>query len=241
MTPERFFRVVGWDDFQHYKHRDPPWIKLHRRLLDNFAWSRLPDASKGHLVGVWLLASRHDNRVPYEPEWVATRIGATGAVALQVLVDAGFIELCTSNGKALALRKQTASKALASRKQTADSEAEKRQSRVETEAEGAAFEVAWSLYPKRPGNSKADARRAWDARLKAGTTEAVMLDGVKRYAAYVLATNVEPRFVKQAATFFGPGEHFLSDYDMPSQKITVYDANGEFTPEFLAAYHKAAR
>lgn len=241
VKPARFFRVVGWDDFQHYKHRDPPWVKLHRRLLDNFAWSRLPDASKGHLVGIWLLASRHDNHVPYEPEWVATRIGATGAVPLQVLVDAGFIEMCPEGGKVRAPRKRTASKALAPRKRTADPETEKRQRREETEAEGGAFETAWGLYPKRPGNSKADARRAWDARIKAGASEVALLDGVRRYAAYVVATNVEPRFVKQAATFFGPGEHFLSDYEAPSRMITTYDERGEFTPEFLAAYQKDAR
>lgn len=240
MTPERYFRVVGWDDFQHYKHRDPPWVKLHRRLLDNFAWSLLPDASKGHLVGVWLLASRHDNCVPYEPAWVATRIGATTAVDLEVLVAAGFIEGCTRSGKALATRKQNASKVLAPRKRNADPELEKRQSRVETETDSL-FAEAWAAYPQRPGNSKAAARRAWEARVKAGADEQAMLDGARRYAAYVTAEGTDPKFIKQAATFFGPDEHYLSTYEVPSQKITVYDERGEFTPEFLRANAAAER
>ena len=37
-------RVKNWSAFQHYRHRRPPWIKLHRGLLDDFAWHRLPEA-----------------------------------------------------------------------------------------------------------------------------------------------------------------------------------------------------
>ena len=29
----------NWSDFQHYKERNPPWIRLHRSLLDNFEWA----------------------------------------------------------------------------------------------------------------------------------------------------------------------------------------------------------
>jgi hypothetical protein len=37
-------RVKNWAEFQHYRHRRPPWIKLHHGLLDDFAWHRLPEA-----------------------------------------------------------------------------------------------------------------------------------------------------------------------------------------------------
>jgi hypothetical protein len=39
-------RVKNWTQFQHYRHRRPPWIKLHHGLLDDFAWHRLPEASR---------------------------------------------------------------------------------------------------------------------------------------------------------------------------------------------------
>lgn len=74
------------------------------------------------------------------------------------------------------------------------------------------FLLAWAEYPKRPGNSKADALKAWSARIKEGCDPAAMLDGVRRYAAFVTASGTEPRFVKMAATFFGPGKHFEADY-----------------------------
>lgn len=86
-------RVVRWDEFQHYRDRDPVWIKLHRGLLDNYEWARLQDASKSHLIGIWLLAARHGNAVPADPEWIARRIGATGPVDLQPLVRGGFITI----------------------------------------------------------------------------------------------------------------------------------------------------
>lgn len=47
----------NWQDFQHYKDRCPPWIKLHRDLLNNRDYMRLPTASKALAPLLWLLAS----------------------------------------------------------------------------------------------------------------------------------------------------------------------------------------
>lgn len=79
------------------------------------------------------------------------------------------------------------------------------------------FEQAWSLYPKRAGgNSKADALKAWNARIAGGIESARMLDGVQRYAAFCKATGkIGTEYVKQAATFFGPGLHFDAEWTLP--------------------------
>lgn len=76
----------------------------------------------------------------------------------------------------------------------------------------AEFEEAWSLYPSRPGASKAATFKAWKARLKAGASAQQMIEGAAAYAAYCKAERTEPQFIKQAATFFGPGEHFAADW-----------------------------
>jgi hypothetical protein len=47
----------NWAVFQHYKDRCPPWIKLHRDLLNDRAFMRLPIASKALAPMLWLLAS----------------------------------------------------------------------------------------------------------------------------------------------------------------------------------------
>ena len=47
----------NWVDHQHYKDRNPPWIKLHRKLLNDRAFMCLPLASKALAPLLWLLAA----------------------------------------------------------------------------------------------------------------------------------------------------------------------------------------
>lgn len=74
------------------------------------------------------------------------------------------------------------------------------------------FERAWSAYPQRPNNSKADAFKAWSARIRAGASPGSIIAGVERYAAYCKTDVSDPRYIKQAATFFGPAEHYLEEW-----------------------------
>src|SRR5581483_11886673 len=67
---------------------------------------------KAHLLAIWLLASRSDNCLPLDAEWVARRINATVPVDLKALCAAGFLE------------PHPASAALASRQQDACAEGE---------------------------------------------------------------------------------------------------------------------
>ena len=53
----------NWSVFQHYKDRCPPWIKLHRDLLNDRSFMRLPIASKALAPMLWLLASESKNGV----------------------------------------------------------------------------------------------------------------------------------------------------------------------------------
>lgn len=97
----------------------------------------------------------------------------------------------------------------------------------------AEFEEAWALYPQRPGRSKADALRAWRARIKEGVMPALLVDGVKRYSAYCRGTNTEPQYVKQPATFFGPGQHYLSDWTIPSARASPRNERDEARREVV--------
>lgn len=82
----------------------------------------------------------------------------------------------------------------------------------------AGFAACWSAYPKRAGgNSRAQALKAYRARLASGASPADLLAGTQRYAAFVRQTGKEgSEYVKQAATFYGPGEHYLESWDAPS-------------------------
>ncbi len=93
MKDTRYFEVCNFDKLQHYKDRMPPWIKLYNDLLDDYDFACLQDASKLHLIMIWLLASRTSNVLPYDTDYVARRINASDPVDLEVLRRAGFIRL----------------------------------------------------------------------------------------------------------------------------------------------------
>ena len=98
----KHFRIVNFERFQHYKDRRPPWIKLYADVLEDYEFGCLQDASKLHLVLLWLLASRHENRLPWDQKWLAQRIHATAKIDLETLQTAGFIEVIQDGSNALA-------------------------------------------------------------------------------------------------------------------------------------------
>ena len=88
--------IPNWRDFQHYKNRTPPWIKLHRNLiLDNYDWHRLPLASKALAPSLWLLASeREDGSILTDSISLAFRLRVTEQElfdALSPLISLGFM------------------------------------------------------------------------------------------------------------------------------------------------------
>jgi hypothetical protein len=96
----------NWDAFQHYKHRSPPWIKLHRNLLDDMQFQRLPIASKALAPMLWLLASEsNDGVIHRSAEEIAFRLRMTEKeviTAIKPLIDNGFfIEDSTMLAKGL--------------------------------------------------------------------------------------------------------------------------------------------
>ena len=88
-------RVRGWQQLQHYRNRRPPWIKLHRDLLDDMGWHRLPDASKALAPMIWLLASeRPGGTLETNVQHLAFRLRATAEwveAALAPLIADGFL------------------------------------------------------------------------------------------------------------------------------------------------------
>lgn len=58
-------RIKNWDNFQHYRDRNPPWIKLHRRLLDDREFFNLDGPCVKTLVLLWILAAETtDGQLP---------------------------------------------------------------------------------------------------------------------------------------------------------------------------------
>jgi hypothetical protein len=215
--------IKNWSEFQHYKDRNPPWIKLHRALLDDYAFAALPDHQKAHLVLIWLFAaSQAGGRVPNDAKFLSRKLGTSEPIDLEPFVSAGFL-----------IAEQTACNPLAERTQDACNPlafARSRESETETEVDIRAaaphssvgkgdpegFSDCWDAYPKREGgNSRKEAEKAYRARLRSGVLPADLLAGVKRYALFVKAKGQEgTAYVKQAATFFGTGEHWREPWEV---------------------------
>jgi len=57
------YYVKNWREHQHYKDRNPPWIKLHTALLSSADWVMLDDASRVLAVASLLIASKNDGYI----------------------------------------------------------------------------------------------------------------------------------------------------------------------------------
>lgn len=88
----QFFKVHNFEKFQHYSDRRPPWIKLYRDLWDDPRFFDLGEADRYLLIGIFVLASQHDNKVSANQKWLKAQLLTSRAIPLQKLVDTGWIE-----------------------------------------------------------------------------------------------------------------------------------------------------
>ena len=89
----QFLAVKNFERFQHYKDRSPPWIKLYNSLLDDWDFVQLSDAARCHIMLLWLVASRHGNRLPYDQRYLQQATKAKGRIDVEALLAAGFLEV----------------------------------------------------------------------------------------------------------------------------------------------------
>ena len=89
----------NWAVFQHYKDRNPPWIKLHRETLNDRTFMCLPIASKALAPLMWLLASESKNGVfDGSVDDLMFRLHITKKEyddGVKPLIDKGFFEIAS--------------------------------------------------------------------------------------------------------------------------------------------------
>jgi hypothetical protein len=93
------FRARNWDSFQSYKDRNPPWIRLHKRLIDDINFQKMNADARALLPMIWLLISEDADpvsgmlRLGYEE--LSFRLRQPEKIikaAMQEIVKAGFLE-----------------------------------------------------------------------------------------------------------------------------------------------------
>lgn len=85
-------RVKNWYKFQAYKHRRPPWLKLHRDLIEKREWIELDGEAAKLLVSLWILAAEKEGELP-DTENIAWRLRMSEAETARCLgLLSAFIE-----------------------------------------------------------------------------------------------------------------------------------------------------
>lgn len=222
------FRVKNFEKFQHYKDRAPPWIKLYNGLLEDYEFGGLPDASKMHLIAIWLLASRSDNKIPYDPKWVSGRINATEPVDLDLLVTRGFIVLDQEE-------QQVASTPPAKRLTRGEGQVqgegkEKVSPTPSAPSSSEAFQRFKKAYPKRDGaNPWHTAEKKFSALVKTGVDPEVMIRGAAELAREEGARgNIGTKFIPQAITWLN--QQRFQDYAVAAfDEAKPFDWEAVFT------------
>lgn len=113
MTRKRYLCIKNFDELQHYKDRNPVWIKMPYSLLDDYEFEQLADETKFHAMGLMLLASHHNNKLPEDNAWLQKKIGAQKEIDLEILLEIGFLEVITgenSNKKSTVANRKIACK-----------------------------------------------------------------------------------------------------------------------------------
>jgi hypothetical protein len=196
-----------WKSFQHYKERRPPWIKLHRTLLDNADFQRLPVASRALAPMLWLIAAEYENgAITATAEDIAWRLRMTVdelRAALGPLIEKGFFVSDEGDSEALADRKQD----LLPEIETQVEKEEEIESRSVAEATqpsaGDKFEEFWKAYPRRDGpNPRKPAEQKFNALVKTGLDpEMLIAEAHKLSNAEAKRGNIGTRFIPQAGTW----------------------------------------
>jgi len=223
-------RPRNWNEFQHYKRRNPPWVKLHKRLLDDFEFQSLPLASKALAPMLWLLASEDTQGwIDAGAVKLAFRLRLSEREldqAIQPLLEAGLFER-EDAGIMLAAEMQDA---------TPESESESEsESEAETETLSAGadrvidktipkdFETFWKAYRGPKNSKKPAALKAWAATSKIRPPLPTLLRAVENYLSWIADESRKQKrdYPKQHHSTWLRGEMW-NNYG---------DGGSQFTPE----------
>lgn len=191
-------RIKNWDRYQHYRDRRPPWIKLHRSILDDRAFMLLPVEGKALLPMLWLLASESDDgQVISDLDDLEFRTRLPADVirkGLQSVISSGLVDNASS----------LLADACPERETEGETEAE---AEPEVQAENG-FDEFWSAYDYKV--KRRPAETAWN-RVPKGLRQHV----IERARAYRAATP-EKRLRRHPTTWLH--QRGWEDEDLPRAK-----------------------
>lgn len=88
--------VKNWEKFQHYKKRNPPWIRFYRSTLIDHELAVLSIESRLLANLLWLLASENNGQIKHDASMISFRVSLPKDIVekgVVELLDAGFLRL----------------------------------------------------------------------------------------------------------------------------------------------------
>lgn len=98
----RYLRVKNWGDLQHYRDKEPKWIKAYAKLLHDGRFQELDEPVQYQLFRIWLVASQSSRftfdetgrRVPvvaYDERTLRRAIKTLKKIPLEMFVREGWL------------------------------------------------------------------------------------------------------------------------------------------------------
>lgn len=167
----KYYGVKNLEKYQHYKDRDPKWVKLYYSILDDEAFIFLSEIDRCRYMTCLVLASRTNNKIPADPIYLRKVMRLDKNPDLTPLLSCGLLYTCYSSSTCLdndytnapvpngsLLSSTLLNSSLSSPKSGSESEEGKESEKGESATD---FEIFWKAYPKRVGGKK-NALRAWE-------------------------------------------------------------------------------
>jgi len=144
---EEFLSVKNWSEYQHYRDRCPPWIKLHTKILNDRKFAMLSCASRGLLMQLWILASEKDGTIPNDLNEIKFRLrdNTIKQTDVNLLIEKGFLNGCKQVQADASKCKQTLPRD---------------RDRDREEKNNEHFDIFWQAYPRKIG--KKPALKIWN-------------------------------------------------------------------------------
>jgi hypothetical protein len=223
----------NWKSFQHYKERTPSWIKLHKGLMTDFEFVRLPVASRALAPMLWLLASEYeDGSINASIEKIAFRVHMSVddlREALTPLIDSFFFDASEVLAQPLAQclpREEDIGKRTREEK-----EKESRSASPPNDD----FEIFKKVYPKRKGNyAWKAAERKFNSLVKTGVDSKVIIAAAKKLAE-TLRPKIGTEYIPMPASW-------LNAEDFVEIAVASFDAEpAEIDWDNVLAFYKRTR
>jgi hypothetical protein len=192
-----YLKIRNWDKWQSYRkdRGQPPWIKLHRRLMRNPEWVSLSDAERGQLVCIWLIGADHDGVIPASSGCLQKLLYLSRPPNLNKFISLGFLE---NGASSLDANMTPTRQPSVTPKAETETEADKNPP-IAPPKGGDVFESFWKIYPRKIG--KGAALRAWSKLKEPKSTLALISDSLEWQIKSEQWTRDGGQFIPHPATY----------------------------------------